>query len=59
MAIMEGTRELICRIPVPSFIRVVRAARNASGTTASIPHASADQAWSTPSRSASSVNSTS
>ena len=53
IAVIDGARALICMMPVPSRIRVVRAATKASGATASWPHASADQTASTPSRSAS------
>src|SRR5262245_11183782 len=53
IAVIDGARALICMIPVPSPMRDVRAARNASGVTASWPHASADHATSTPSFSAS------
>ena len=58
MAIIDGTRELICKMPVPSLMRSVFAAMKASGTTASMPQASADQAKSTPRRSAAQVYST-
>jgi hypothetical protein len=40
-------------MPVARRMREVRAARYASGTTPSVPHASDDQTVSTPSRSAS------
>ena len=53
IAVIDGVRALICMMPVPSRIRVVRAATKASGATASCPQASADQTASTPSLSAS------
>ena len=53
IAISAGVRVPAWMIPDPSLIRVVLAARNARGVTASWPHASADQRQSTPSRSAS------
>src|SRR5215469_821101 len=51
IAAIDGTRALICMIPVPRRNRSVRAARNASGEMLSCPHDSADQQKSTPSRS--------
>jgi hypothetical protein len=53
MAVMAGTRALICMMPVPRRMRSVFAARKASGVTASWPQASAVQTVSTPSFSAS------
>lgn len=52
MAVAAGVRALICMIPEPRRIRSVTAARYPSDATASIPHASADQTVSAPSRSA-------
>ena len=58
IAIIGGTRAVICMIPVPRRMRDVTAARYATEVTASWPHASADHAKSTPSRSASRTYST-
>ena len=53
MAVLAAVRAQTCMMPVPSFIFWVRAARKASGEIASMPQASALQAWSMPSFSAS------
>ncbi len=51
--VMAALRTPSWKIPDPSSIRSVLAARNDSGVTASAPQASATQAMSTPMRSAS------
>ena len=53
IAAIAGVRAGICMIPVPTWTRVVRAAIQAAGTTASDPYASAVQIESKPRRSAS------
>ena len=58
IAAEAGGRAASCMMPVPRRIRLVRAARYASGVIASEPYASAVQTESKPSRSASRVCST-
>ena len=41
MAVMDGVRAAICMTAVPALMRVVRASIQATGVTASEPHASA------------------
>ena len=53
MASSAGVRVPPCRMPVPSLMVLVWAARKASGVTPSWPQASADQTEWTPRRSAS------
>ena len=43
VAVAAGVRPAICMMPVPTWIRVVRAAMKAAGVTASEPYDSADQ----------------
>src|SRR5688572_14349314 len=57
IATSAGVRVPACMIPAPRWMREVRAARNASGVTASWPQASADHTQSTPRRSASTTQS--
>ena len=56
IAVAAGVRMQSCMMPVPSLSVSVRAARNAIGAIASMPHASALHAESTPSFSASVAN---
>ena len=58
MAAAAGVRAASCMIPVPRRMRLVTAARYASGVTASEPYASAVHTESKPSRSASCTRST-
>ena len=53
--VFAGVRPTVCRMPLPSLMREVFAARYASGVAPSCPQASADQTLSTPSFSASST----
>jgi hypothetical protein len=59
IAVIAGVRAGICMMPVPTWMRVVRAAIHAAGVTASEPYASAVQTEEYPSRSASRTLSTS
>ena len=59
MAVAAGVRAAICMMLEPRPIRLVRAPVQARTVAASVPHASAAQAESKPSRSASSASATS
>ena len=48
IAVIDGTRALICMMPEPRTMRFVCAARKASDVAASCAHASADQAYAAP-----------
>ena len=57
IAVAAGLRPASCMIPVPTWIRVVRAAIHAAGVTASEPYDSADHTESKPRRSTSRIRS--